>query len=170
MSPLKGKGLRIKDGVKLLKKQEKNNTQPVLREEILDNPESVFIIDAGVSSERDEHEKWKSSDYQMMHLGRNIAETIFRKGDEKGGRTFIKPNLVRGLKEAGDPYINGYIVHPYFIAGFTDGLRDMDNTAVAAGVRGSLHNEHLTKSGVLDLFTDHNLPLIEAQCSILRGL
>ena len=148
--PLKGTGLRIRDGLKILEKQEKNNTRPVLRDEILENPGAVFIIDAGITNERDENGTWKQCNCQMQFLGRRVAEQIFRTGTEKGGRTFIKPNLVRGLKEPDDPYINGYVVHPYFIAGFADALR------------GTLHHEHLVKSGVLALFDEHNLPFIEA--------
>jgi len=159
---LKGKGLSIRDGLKILKEHEKDNTRPALRDEILENPGAVFIIDAGVKSERDENGIWKQCNFQMQYLGQHVASQIFRKGPEKGGRTFVKPNLVRGLKKAGDPYINGYVVHPYFIAGFADALRDSGNTAVATATRGTLHHEHLVQSGVHDLFCEHNLPHIEA--------
>ncbi|GAI20312.1 unnamed protein product, partial [marine sediment metagenome] len=46
--PLKSTGLSIRDGVKILKKGEKKNTAPVLREEILDNPGAVFIVFADI--------------------------------------------------------------------------------------------------------------------------
>ena len=53
--PLESTGLRIRDVVKILKKGEKNNVAPVLREEILENPNAVFIIYANVKTEQDEN-------------------------------------------------------------------------------------------------------------------
>ncbi|MBT4483915.1 MAG: hypothetical protein HOC71_09585, partial [Candidatus Latescibacteria bacterium] len=55
---LESQGLRIRDGVRILKKGEKGNTAPVLREEILDNPDAVFLITAGINAQRDENGSW----------------------------------------------------------------------------------------------------------------
>ena len=40
--PLDSVGLRIEDGVKILKANQKGNIHPVVREEILDNPNAVM--------------------------------------------------------------------------------------------------------------------------------
>ncbi len=81
--PLESTGLSISDGVKILKKGEKGNIHPVLREEILDNPGAVFIIYAGVKVDRDEKGNWKPVPDQMERFGNRAAELIFRKGTKK---------------------------------------------------------------------------------------
>jgi len=156
-------GLSIHDGVKLLKKGEKGNIAPVLREEILDNPGAVFIIYAGVKNERDENGRWKPCPDQMEPFGRRVAELVFRKGSDKGGRTFIHPNMVGGLSK-NNPVTNtqGGIVSPYFTVGLVEALRNMSNTNVGIGVRGGLRHPQVVESGLEDLFKEHNLPFIEA--------
>jgi len=57
--PLKSVGLQITEALEILKKGERNNVVPVLREEILENPDAVFIINAGITNERDEKGDWK---------------------------------------------------------------------------------------------------------------
>lgn len=158
------RGLRIKDALKILNKGEKNNCHPILREEILDNPDAVFIIYAGIKNEKDENGKWKQCNDNMELLGRRVAELIFRKGAESGGRTFIKPNMVGGnFGESKKDYINnGWIVNPYFTVGIVDRLRDLGNLNIAAGARGSLHHEKFIETGILEVFNEHKLPLIEA--------
>ena len=124
--PLESQGLRIRDVVKILKKGEKNNVPPVLREEILENPNAVFIIYAGIKTQRDENGNLKPCSDQIERFGNRAAELVFRKGTEKRGRTYIKPNLVGGLSEKNRvTNCHGGIVHPYFIAGMVDGLRSI---------------------------------------------
>jgi len=167
--PLESTGLSIEDGVKLLKKGEKGNIHPVLRDEILENPNAVFIIYAGINVERNENGRWNPVPDQMERFGRRTAELIFRKGKEKKGQTFIKPNMVGGLSES-NPVENshGGIVHPYFTIGMVDGLREIDNMNIAAGARGALRHPQVIKSGLKDLFDAHNLPFIEAHRQYFR--
>jgi uncharacterized protein (DUF362 family) len=167
--PLESTGLSIRDGIKILKKGEKNNSAPVLREEILDNPDAVFIIYAGIKTGQDEKGQWKPCPDQMELFGRRAAELVFRSGTVKGGRTFMKPNLVGGLSKD-NPVMNshGGIVHPYFIVGFVDMLHDMGNTNVAIGARGALRHPQVVESGFEDLLKEHNLPLIEAHVQYFR--
>ena len=167
--PLKSTGLSIREGVKLLKKGEKGNIPPVLREEILENPNAVFIIYAGVLTEQDENGNWKPCPDQMERFGRHVSELLFRKGSDRGGKTFIKPNIVGGLTKD-NPVENshGGIVHPYFTVGMVDGLRDMGNSNIAAGARGALRHSHVVESGLEDLFNTHDLPLIEAHVQYFR--
>lgn len=160
---LQSTGIGIREGVKLLKQREKGNIAPVLREEILDNPDAVFIIYAGIKAERNENGGWKPCPEQMERFGHRAAGLVFRQGTEKRGRTFIHPNMVGGLS-AKRPvsFVHGGIVHPYFTVGFTGGLRDMGNSNVGVGVRGGLRHPQVEESGLEALFAEHDLPLIEA--------
>lgn len=160
--PLTSKGLSIKDVCDILKQGEGNNISPVLREEILENPDAVFIINAGVENSKDSYGNWKPCHDQMENLGRRVAELVFRKGTAKGGRTFLKPNLCGGIYGSNPTYINGIVVHPYFTVGMADILHDLGNTNTATGARGALRHNHVVESGLGDLFDAHNLPLIEA--------
>ncbi|MFC1607715.1 DUF362 domain-containing protein [Candidatus Latescibacterota bacterium] len=159
-SPLESTGLLVRDVVKLLKKGEKGNTPPVLREEILDNPDAVFIIYGGLDVGREESGAWKRCPEQMERFGRRVSELVFRKGPGRKGRTFIKPNIV-GLPKSIE-MSGGGNVHPYFIAGMTDALRGIGNTNLAIGARGALRHPQVVSSGFQDLLDKHSLPLIEA--------
>ena len=112
----------MSDGVKILRKGEKFNTPPVLREEILDNPGAVFIIKAGIKAERGENNRWEPHNEDMERFGIRVAELVFRKGTERGGGTFIKPNMVGGISGRSANFNTGGIVHPYFAVGFVDAL------------------------------------------------
>ncbi|MFC1539301.1 DUF362 domain-containing protein [Candidatus Latescibacterota bacterium] len=153
-------GLQIRDVVKILKKGEKNNIPPVLREEILDNPGAVFIIYGGIKTEQDGDGNWKPCTEQMARFGRRTTELVFRKGTDSKGKTFIKPNIV-GLPKL-ITQTSGGNVHPYFIVGMTDGLRDIGNSNLAVGARGALRHPQVVSSGFQDLLDEHNLPLLEA--------
>jgi uncharacterized protein (DUF362 family) len=165
---LNGAGLRIRDGLKILRKGEKGNIAPVLREEILDNPTAVFIIKAGITNERDENGTWKPCNDQMERFGRRVAELVFRKGEKKGGRTFINPNMVGHYDQKNPTYHNGWIVHPYLTAGFAEGLRDLGNTNSAMGVRGALWHDQMIEWGLTDIFNSHKLPVIEAHVQYFK--
>jgi len=160
--PITSSGLSIRDGVKILKRGEKGNAAPVLQEYILDNPNAVFIIKANVKNEQDEKGTWKPCNGQMERFGRRVVELVFRKGTEKGGRTFIKPNMVGHYKRENPTLNHGWCVHPYFTAGFVDALRDISNTNLAIGIRGALRHDQMVEMGLVDLFDAHNLPVIEA--------
>ncbi|MBN1291401.1 MAG: DUF362 domain-containing protein [Candidatus Latescibacteria bacterium] len=167
--PLESTGLSIRDGVKILKKGEKGNVAPVLREEILDNPNAVFIIYAGIKTERDETGEWKPCANQLERFGHRVAELVFRTGTEKGGRTFIHPNMVGGLsKKQPVTFNHGGIVHPYFTTGFVEGLRNLGNTNTGIGVRGGLRHSQVVESGLEDLFASHNIPFIEAHTQYFK--
>ncbi|GAH44209.1 unnamed protein product, partial [marine sediment metagenome] len=106
---------------------------------------------------------------QIERFGNRVAELVFRKGTEKRGRTYIKPNLVGGLSEKNRvTHCHGGIVHPYFIAGMVDGLHSIGNTNVAIGARGALRHPQIVESGFQDLLDAHNLPLIEAHVQYFR--
>ena len=168
--PLESTGLSIEDGLKILKKGRKNNFAPVIREEILDNPDAVFIIKGDIKTTPDENGMLKPVPDQMERLGLRVSNLLFRKGTEKGGQTFLKPNMVgsglTGKNTVGN--CHGGAVHPYFTAGFSDGLRDIGNSNIAAGIRGALRHNHVVDSGLKDLFDAHNLPLIEAHVQYFK--
>ena len=167
--PLESTGLRIRDGVELLKKGENTHFAPELREEILDNPDAVFIIMARVKPDRGENSRWKPCPDQMERLGRRVTELVFRKGRTKGGRTFIKPNMVGGLGKPDSVGNNhGGIVHPYFTVGLVDALRDIGSTNTAIAARGALRHPQVVSSGLGDLLEAHDLPLIEAHVQYFK--
>ena len=167
--PLDSTGISIRDGNKILKKGEKNNTAPVLREEILDNPDAVFIIHAGIKTERDEKGQFTKCADQIERFGRRAADLVFRQGTGKGGCTFIKPNMVGGLnKNRKTDYCHSGIVHPHFTVGMSDALHDMGNTNVAAGARGALRHNQVVESGLKDLLDTHDLPFIEAHVQYFK--
>ncbi|MBT4484780.1 MAG: hypothetical protein HOC71_14005, partial [Candidatus Latescibacteria bacterium] len=157
---LESTGLQIRDVLKILKKGEKNNIPPILREEILDNPNAVFIIYGRLEIESDEKGNWKPCTAQMERFGHRVSELVFRKGGNNKGRTFIKPNIV-GLPKS-IIQSSGGNVHPYFIVGMVDGLREIGNSNVAIGARGALRHPQVVSSGFQNLLDEHNLPLIEA--------
>ncbi|MCE5251939.1 DUF362 domain-containing protein [bacterium] len=158
--PGKTTGMSISDVCKILDEGEKNNIPPVLREEILDNPEAVFIIYPEIKTEKDENGRLKPVPDQMERFGRRVSELVFRKGTEKRGRTYINPNMVSLGGKVTDCY--GGIVHPYFTVGMVDGLRNIGNNNVAAGMRGAVKREHVVASGFQELLDAHHLPLIDA--------
>jgi len=159
---LTSQGLLIRDALEILNKGEATNTAPVLREEILDNPNAVFIVYANVQSTKDSKGVWSPCNDQMQTLGRRIAELVFRKGTVQGGKTLMNNNLVAATSGTPPNWINGNNVHPYFTVGMADALHDLGNTNVAACARGALRHNNVVSSGLDALFKAHNLPLIEA--------
>ena len=158
--PGKTIGMSISDVCKILDEGEKNNIPPVLREEILDNPDAVFIIYPEIKTEKDENGRLKPVPDQMERFGNRVSELVFRKGTGKLGRTYINPNMVGLGGKVVDCY--GGIVHPYFTVGLVDGLRNIGNNNLAIGMRGAVKREHVVASGFQELLDAHNLPLIDA--------
>ncbi len=159
---LKSSGMRIREVVKKLKEGENDNIASVLREEILENPGAVFIIMAGIKNGKGEDGKWKPCNEQMERFGQRTAELVFRSGTARGGRTFIKPNMVGGISGTNPRFINSHCVHPYFTVGLADILQEMGNTNIAASARGVLREKDIIESGLKDLFDTHNLLFIQA--------
>lgn len=167
--PLVSTGLRIEDGMKILEKGRKGNIPPVLREEILENPNAVFIVRAGVTTSKDTNGWYKPCPDQMEHLGNRVSELVFLRGTGKGGKTVINPNLVGWLGKQ-SPVTLSFpgIVHPCFIVGLTDRLHDLGNTNTAITARGALRHDHVVESGFQALLDQHKLPLIEAHLQYFR--
>ncbi len=162
-------GLRIDDGMKILQRGRKGNIPPVLREEILDNPNAVFIIKAGINTQKREKGGFEPCPDQMERLGNRVCELVFRKGTGKAGKTLINPNIVGGMNRNA-PVETSFpgIVHPYFIVGLTDRLHDIGNTNRAISARGALRHQHVVESGFQALLDKHNLPLIEAHLQYFK--
>ncbi|MCE5250063.1 hypothetical protein LLG96_07565, partial [bacterium] len=118
----------VRDGLEYAKRGKKNNIPPVLREEILENPHAVFIIRTSIASRRDESGKFPPEKEKFARVGYETARMIFRKGTSKGGTTCIKPNFVGGFNADERSVNNGVSTHPWFVSGFCDALREMNNT------------------------------------------
>jgi uncharacterized protein (DUF362 family) len=161
--PLESTGIRIKEGVKLLKKGRKGNIPPVVREEIMENPDAVFVIYGGIDVDRNEDGSWKPVPDQMKRFGHRVSDLVFRKGTDTGGCTFLKPNMVGSLSE-NRPVEASHsgIVQPYFTAGMASGLHDIGNTNIGAGARGALRHPQVVASGLEALFDSHGIVFIEA--------
>lgn len=167
--PLVSMGLRIDDGQKILEKGRKGNVPPVLREEILDNPNAVFIIKADIKTDKLENGGFAPCPDQLERFGNRVGELVFRKGTGKGGKTMINPNIVGGMsKEAPVETSFSGMVHPYFIVGLTDRLSDMGNTNRAISARGALRHPQVVESGFQALLDKHKLPLIEAHLQYFK--
>jgi uncharacterized protein (DUF362 family) len=128
------------------------NIIPALREEILENPDSVFLIRTGVQSTRMDNGKYPSENEQMERNGFETAMKMFRKGTRKGGLTCIKPNFVYFYPKDGNNLNNGFTTHPYFTAGYCDALRSMGNTNIIVSENGGSPYEDYVSAGVTDLF------------------
>ncbi len=145
----------VLEGIEYTRKNKKGNITPVLREEILDNPDAVFLIRTQVSSEKDEEGRFPAEHEQFERVGFSAAESIFRKGRYHGGTTYLKPNFVGGFTADRRSVNNGVSTHPSFVAGFADALKDMGNTNVIIGANGGAKHENFVQSGICELLEEH---------------
>ena len=145
----------VRDGIKYAREQKKNNIPPVLREEILDNPDAVFIIRTTVQSRKDEEGRFPPDYAQFRHSGYSTARKMFQKGGERGGTTYIKPNFVGGFNADERSVNNGVSTHPSFVAGFCDALKELGNTSIVVGANGAALHENFVESGVCEIL-DHS--------------
>jgi len=141
----------VRDGLAYARRHKKNNTMPVLRDEILENPDAVFLIRTGVVSRKDDDGKFPPEKEQFRRAGYETAMRMFRRGTEKGGTTYVKPNFVGGFNADERSLNNGVSTHPYFVAGFCDALREMGNTNIVVGANGAAKHRHFVESGVCEL-------------------
>ncbi len=141
----------VRDGIKFAKNGKKENSAPVLREEILDNTEAVFVIRTNVVSQKQEDGKFPPEYEQFALAGYNTARKMFRKGSETGGSTYIKPNFVGGFNADERSVNNGVSTHPSFVAGFCDALKEIGNTNIVVGANGGATHENFVESGVCDI-------------------
>ena len=153
----------VKDGISFAEKGRKANIPPVLREEILDNPEAVFIIRTGVKSSRDPDGKFPAETGQFAREGYFTALNIFRKGSSKGGQTYIKPNFVGGFNADPRSLNNGISTHPSFVSGFCDGLKEMGNSNIVVGANGAAAHEDFVASGVCEMLDSRGICFTEGK-------
>lgn len=159
----RGGGLDIEEALEMIAMGKDVNTAPVIRQEILDNPRAVFLIDTHVDASRNERGFFTEARPQMEEEGARIANLIFRKGTSKGGSTLIKPNMTFIPDEVWDPAV-GVITSPDFISGFVSSLWEMGNTNVVVSERGGGCRSH-RGTGIYDVFDGKNIPLIQASYS-----
>ncbi len=153
----------VRDGLDFAKRNRKGNTMPVLREEILDNPNAVFVIRTNVSSQRDADGRFPPENERFRDAGYELAGSIFRKGAESGGATYIKPNFVGGFNQDPRSVNNGISTHPWFVAGVIDGLKENGNSNIVVGANGAARHEHFVQSGVCELMDDAGVCFTEGK-------
>ena len=151
----------VRDGQSHARKNKKKNIPPVLREEILDNPHAVFVIRTSVVSQKDSEGKFPPEKEQFEVAGYNTALKMFRKGSEKGGTTYIKPNFVGGFTADSRSVNNGVSTHPWFVAGFCDALKGMGNTNIVVGANGAATHENFAEAGICELLNDRGVCFTE---------
>lgn len=153
----------VRDGLAWAEKCKRNNIPPILREEILDNPDAVFVIRTTIASEKEPDGKFPAENEQFLQAGYSVAKRIFRKGNRKGGTTFIQPNYVGGFTIDQRSVNNGISTHPAFVAGFGDALKEMGNTSIVIGANGAAKHIDFVESGVAEMMDKHGLFLTEGK-------
>lgn len=153
----------VRDGLTWAEKGKANNISPVLREEILENPDAVFVIRTTVSSQKEPDGRFPAENEQFLQTGYSVAKKMLRKGNRKGGTTFIQPNYVGGFTADHRSVNNGVSTHPSFVAGFGDALKEMSNTNVVVGANGAAKHIHFVESGVAEMMHKHGLFLTEGK-------
>lgn len=92
-------------------------------------PDAVFVMRAQLRA-LDDHPR-------ALEAGRRAAEALFQRASHEGSKRqiVIKPNITTGPEldpQTMHPYPgqDGVVTSPYFVAGFTDGLRVLDDTPI----------------------------------------
>lgn len=155
-----GGGIDILEGLDIIENGKAKNTMPELRPEILGNPRAVFLIETNVNASRDARGFFTDARPQLFEEGKRVVSQIFVKGSKKGGSTMIRPNFTTTPDNVLSPVV-GIITSPDFIAGFSEGLRDIGNTNIITSARGSNVRMH-RKTGIYDVFDRYGINLIEA--------
>lgn len=153
----------VRDGMEYAKKHKKNNIPPVLREEIMDNPNAVFLIRTNVTSSKDADGKFPPEKEQFQRAGQETVEKIFRKGSTAGGTTYIKPNFVGGFNADERSINNGISTHPSYVAGFCEALRAIGNTNIVVGANGGAKHENFVESGLSEIMHEHDICFTEGK-------
>ncbi|MHB9028626.1 MAG: DUF362 domain-containing protein [Candidatus Latescibacterota bacterium] len=153
----------IRDALAYAEQHKAGNTPPALREEILDNPGAVFIIKTNVAGKYDDQNKLPPMVEEFRRAGYDAARLIFRKGNGKGGTTWIQPNFVGGFNADARSINNSTSTHPGFVCGFADGLRELGNTNIVVGANGAASHENFRQSGVCELLEQHGVFFVEAK-------
>jgi len=155
-----GGGIDILEGLDIIERGKEKNMMPDIRPEILSKPRAVFLIKTHVTASRDSRGFFTEARPQLREAGKDAASQIFVKGSRKGGSTMIRPNFTTTPDNVLSPIV-GIITSPDFIAGFTEGLREVGNTNVITSARGSNVRMH-RKTGIYSVFDEAGVNLIEA--------
>ncbi|MBT4485574.1 MAG: DUF362 domain-containing protein [Candidatus Latescibacteria bacterium] len=141
----------------------KGNIPPVIREEILDNPNAVFIIRTQVQSQKKDDGSFPNEKEQMERAGFDAGSKLFRKGGGSGGKTYIKPNFVHFVHHGRDTVNNGISTHPWFVAGFCEALKDCGNTNIIVGANGGSKHTDFDQAGICDLMDNRGIIFLEGK-------
>ncbi len=95
-----------------------------------------------------------------------MAAALFEKGNALGGKTSIKPNWTYIPPKHRYPTV-GITTAPQFIAGFSEGLRELGNTNIVVTERSS-GTVMLKEAGHFDILAGHNIPFIDAHYKNFR--
>ena len=159
-------GPLIRDVMKDIEAGESANIRPGIRSEILENPKAVFIIRTSVKAEKDKKGSFDSAGPQLEEAGYRVAAALFEKGSERGGKTTINPNFTYIPPDLRYPTI-GVTTAPQFVAGFSEGLRELGNTNIVVTERSSGANM-LKEAGHLDILSEHGILFIDAKYDHFR--
>ena len=157
-----GGGVDVEEGLYYVDddRAKKRNVIPAIRPEILNEPRAVFLVETHVQSSRDAKGNFMDARPELEDIGKKLISQVFVKGTKKGGKTFILPNFTTVPEKVASPVV-GIITSPDFIAGFVEGMREIGNTNIIAGARGTSVDNHRT-TGIYEIFDKHRIKLIEA--------
>ncbi|MBN1291631.1 MAG: DUF362 domain-containing protein [Candidatus Latescibacteria bacterium] len=140
-----------------------SNVPPVLREEILDNPDAVFLVRTNVTSYKKADGSYPDEKEAMERAGFETASKMFRKGSTQGGKTYIKPNFVHFVHHGRQTVNNGISTHPWFVAGFCEVLKDLGNTNIIVGANGGTRHTDFEQAGICELMDSRGLIFLEGK-------
>jgi uncharacterized protein (DUF362 family) len=167
LADIRGGGVDIDEALDMLEEGKKTNTAPQIRPEIRNNPRAVFLIDTQVSADPDKNGCFSTAAPQLQDAGRKVASLVFVKGTQKGGSTWVKPNLTGVPDESFFPEV-GINTSPNFMAGFIEGLHRIGNTNVMVGDRGGNARRH-RGTGQYAAFDPKNITLVEPSYAAFAG-
>jgi uncharacterized protein (DUF362 family) len=156
-----GGGIGIEEIMDTLAAGKAKNLIPQIRPEILAKPRAVFLIQTRVRATPNWRGFFTDARPELMEIGKSTASTLFVKGTQKGGSTMVKPNFTNMYLPDGtyNPAC-GMITSPDFVAGFIQGMRELGNTNIITGDRGSGALNH-RQAGIYTIMDQYNIPVVE---------
>ena len=156
-----GGGIGIEEIMDRIEAGKAKNLTPQIRPEILAKPRAVFLVQTRVRATPNWRGFFNDARPELMEIGKSTASDLFVKGTQKGGSTMVKPNFTNMyLPDGTHNPACGMITSPDFVAGFIMGMRELGNTNIITGDRGSGVLNH-RQAGIYTIMDQYNIPVFE---------